>query len=29
MAVDNSCVRITGEKSKHPPFTSCSQMAIH
>ena len=25
MAVDNSCIRITGEESEHPPLTSCSQ----
>jgi hypothetical protein len=25
MAVDNSCTRITGEESEHPPLTSCSQ----
>jgi hypothetical protein len=25
MAMDNSCARITGEESEHPPLTSCSQ----
>jgi hypothetical protein len=25
MAVDNSCARIAGEESEHPPLTSCSQ----
>jgi hypothetical protein len=25
MAMDNSCTRITGEESEHPPLTSCSQ----
>ena len=26
MAVDNSCTRITGEESEHPPLKSCSQI---
>jgi hypothetical protein len=25
MAMDNSCARLTGEESEHPPLTSCSQ----
>jgi len=28
MAMDNSCIRITGEGSEHPPLTSCSQIAL-
>jgi hypothetical protein len=28
MAVDNSCTRITGEESEHPPLTSCSQIVL-
>jgi len=27
MAMDNSCTRITGEGSEHPPLTSCSKKA--
>ena len=26
--MDNSCTRITGEESEHPPLTSCSQIAL-
>jgi hypothetical protein len=28
MAMDNSCARITGEESEHPPLTSCSQKPL-
>jgi hypothetical protein len=28
MAMDNSCARIIGEESEHPPLTSCSQKSL-